>query len=100
VIVAPAKTKKMTSGEAPAIIRVSLPANATLTVDGTATSSRSSERVLVSPPLAENQEFVYTLRAEIIREDRTVAQTQRITVRGGQETSVPFNFATSEVAAR
>src|SRR5262245_35607687 len=64
VIVVPAKTKKMTSGEEPATIRVSLPADATLTVDGAATSSQSSERVLVSPPLAEDQEFTYTLRAE------------------------------------
>ena len=98
VVVVPAK-KKMTSGDAPAIIRVSLPADATLTVDGTRTTSTSAQRVFVSPPLAENQEFVYTLRAEVVREGRSLAETQRVTVRGGQETNVPFRFSSSAVAS-
>jgi uncharacterized protein (TIGR03000 family) len=92
-------TPKQVEGDAPAVILVSLPENAKLTVDGNATTSTSSERTFVSPPLPQGQTFVYTLRAEVVRDGRTLVETQQVNVRGGEETRVPFNFA-STVAAR
>jgi len=85
--------------DAPAVIQVTLPADARLTVDGHATTSTSENRTFVTPALPEG-EFQYTLRAEIVREGRTVVETQVVTVRGGEETRVPFNFSSGVIAAR
>jgi uncharacterized protein (TIGR03000 family) len=91
----PAKT----DASAPATIVVVLPADARLSVDGNATTSTSDRRVLVTPSL-EQGEYVYSLRAEVVRNGQTVAQTQNVTVRPGQTTEVPFSFATEGVASR
>ncbi len=85
----PAKTE----AQAPATIIVSLPAEARLTVDGNATSSTSERRTLVTPAIETGADFVYTLRAEIVRDGRTVVETQLVTVRGGETTNVPFTFS-------
>jgi uncharacterized protein (TIGR03000 family) len=90
--------KKGSQVAAPATIIVTLPADASLMVDGTATTSTSARRMFVSPMLEPESEYVYTLRAEIIRDGQTLSQEQRINVRAGQETVVPFNFATPGVA--
>jgi len=72
---------------APATIVVSLPATATLTVDGTPTTSTSAQRTLVTPALEEGT-YVYTLRAQF--EGQT--QTQDIQVRAGQTSQAQFSF--------
>jgi len=96
------KKKKKTAPEvdAPAVIQVSLPADARLTVDGNATTSTSENRTFVTPALPQGETFQYTLRAEIVRDGRTVVETQVVTVRGGEETRVPFNFSNGVIAAR
>jgi uncharacterized protein (TIGR03000 family) len=95
----PKKKKTAPEVDAPAVIQVSLPADARLTVDGYATTSTSENRTFVTPALPQG-EFQYTLRAEIVRDGRTVVETQVVTVRGGEETRVPFNFSTGVIAAR
>jgi uncharacterized protein (TIGR03000 family) len=96
----PKKKKAPSEVEAPAVIQVSLPADARLTVDGYVTTSTSANRTFVTPALPQGESFQYTLRAEVIRDGRTVVETQIVTVRGGEETSVPFNFSTGVIAAR
>ncbi len=91
---------KKTSIDAPATIIVTLPEDAKLTIDGNATTSTSNRRVFVSPTLQADTDYVYTLRAEIVREGRTIAETQQVTVRAGVETPVAFNLAASSVASR
>jgi uncharacterized protein (TIGR03000 family) len=86
--------------EAPATILVTLPAEARLTVDGFVTHSTTANRVFVSPNLQLGRDYVYTLRAEVVRDGQTVAQEQRVTVRAGEETRVPFQFAPAGVASR
>jgi uncharacterized protein (TIGR03000 family) len=108
VIVVPEKTKEMPKKkkksaeevDAPAVIQVSLPADARLTVDGYVTTSTSENRTFVTPALPQGETFQYTLRAEVVRDGRTVVETQVVTVRGGEETRVPFNFSNGVVAAR
>jgi uncharacterized protein (TIGR03000 family) len=105
----PPPVKNMPKGEkvpppmktsAPATISVSLPSDARLTVDGVATRSTSANRLFVTPELATGFDYVYTLRAEVVRDGRTVAQSQLVTVRGGRTTNVPFNFSLEQVASR
>lgn len=83
----------------PATILVTLPADAKLTIDGNSTTQASDRRTFTTPALDVNSEYVYNLRAEVVREGRTVVETQTVTVRGGLTTTVPFSFSTS-VASR
>jgi uncharacterized protein (TIGR03000 family) len=85
---------------APATIVVTLPAEARLTVDGNVTRSTAERRTFVTPALETNAEYVYTLQAEIVRDGQVATQTQNVTVRGGQTTTVSFTFASQGVASR
>jgi uncharacterized protein (TIGR03000 family) len=72
---------------APATIMVSLPANATLTVDGTPTTQTAAQRTLVTPALEEGT-FVYTLQAQFDGQ----TQTQQVQVRAGETSQAQFSF--------
>jgi uncharacterized protein (TIGR03000 family) len=85
---------------APATIVVTVPAEARVTVDGYVTKSTSATRTFVSPALEVGVNYSYTLQAEIVREGRTVVETQRINVRAGETTRVPFTFSSEAVASR
>ncbi len=92
--------KKTTQAAAPATLVVTLPADARLLIDGRATVSTTGERTFITPNFMVGQAQTYTLRAEIVRDGQTLAQTQIVTVRGGDTTAVPFNFNASGVASR
>jgi uncharacterized protein (TIGR03000 family) len=83
--------------EAPATIIVELPADASLRVDDEPTASDSSIRTLVTPALTQGE---YTLTAEVVRDGQQLTTTKRVAVRGGEETRVQIDFATSSVAQR
>jgi uncharacterized protein (TIGR03000 family) len=74
-----------------ATIRVTLPADARLTVDGQPTQSTSAERLFLSPPLEPGRDFRYTFRAEFLREGKTIAVQQDVIVRAGRETAVSLD---------
>lgn len=97
---APAPAPKKAEMAYPATIVVTLPVDAKLTIDGNTTTSTSARRVFTSPALEQGQEYVYTLRAEILRDGQMIAETQNITVRAGAEIPVQFTFASSGVAIR
>ncbi len=93
------KTEEV-SNDSSATIAVSLPADAQLTVDGNATRSTSDRRSFVTPALENGVNYVYSLRAEVVRDGQVSVQTQEVTVRGGQTTDVSFTFASQGVASR
>ncbi len=84
--------------EAPATIRVTLPADATLTIDGQPTQSTSAERWFRTPALEAGKVFHYTLRATVVRGEDTVSVERRVAVRAGQESNVALTLpgATTE----
>ncbi len=82
--------------ETPAQILVSVPAEARLTIDGVLTTSTSDRRLFVTPALETGADYVYTISVTFGSE----VQTREVTVRGGQTTNVPFNFAPVSVASR
>jgi uncharacterized protein (TIGR03000 family) len=84
---------------APANLRVNLPADAKLFVDGAPTRSTSSQRLLITPNLQPGREFHYTLRAEVVRDGQVQRVSQRVAVRAGRETQVTIQVPTA-VAAR
>lgn len=94
------KEPKTKPASAPATIVVTLPAEAKLTFDGNVTNSTSERRTFVTPALDTDSSYVYSVRAEVVREGRPVVETRQVTVRGGQTVQVPFEFSTSGVASR
>jgi uncharacterized protein (TIGR03000 family) len=77
-----------TPSAAPATLVVTLPADAVLTVDGKATSSKSGLRIFETPALAPGTDFEYTLEARVNRNGQEQVLKQRVTVRAGQQTAV------------
>jgi uncharacterized protein (TIGR03000 family) len=76
-----------------ATIRVHLPADATLFVDGKRTNSVSNIRQFVSPPLDPNKDYHYTMRAEMTRDGKMLTTTRRVEVRAGKMEEVYLNFS-------
>jgi uncharacterized protein (TIGR03000 family) len=74
-----------------ATIIVHLPADATLTVDGEATQSRSNTRIFHSPPLEPGKTYTYELCAEINRDGRALKTKKTVDVQAGRSTEVTMN---------
>jgi uncharacterized protein (TIGR03000 family) len=96
---APKAPKKETRGPAAATIIVSLPADAKLIVDDTATSSTSASRVLTTPELELGQDYHYNLKAEVVLDGKTVTVAKQVAVRAGEQTSVSL-FPETSLAQR
>jgi uncharacterized protein (TIGR03000 family) len=101
----PPKEKKPGKDEvsAPATIVLTLPADATVAIDGVSTTSTSATRTFVTPELVPAKEFVYVLSAEIVRDGQKLTVSEKVTVRAGEETRVNFgseNFSTLTVAGK
>ncbi|HEX4589004.1 MAG TPA: TIGR03000 domain-containing protein [Gemmataceae bacterium] len=87
---------------APATIVVSLPADATLKVDGAPTKATSDLRAFATPVLPIGQVYHYTLTAAIVRDGQPMTATQQVTVRGGETSRVeiPANVFGRSVAMK
>src|SRR5262249_10940269 len=72
----------------PAVLTVHLPSDATLAVEGVPTRSTSAVRRLETPPLVVGQSYSYLLTAECVRGGQKQVVSQRVFLRGGEETSV------------
>jgi uncharacterized protein (TIGR03000 family) len=83
----------------PATVRVTLPADAPLTVDGQATRSTSGRRLFVTPPLEAGKSFRYTFRASFPRAGKTIAVEQQVVVRAGRETLVVLDVPAEAAGA-
>ena len=94
------KPKPEAATPAPATIIVSLPANATLTIDDAATTSTASPRVFTSPVLPAGQDFHYTLKAQIVRDGKSVVVSKEVTVRAGETTHATLEAGLASVASR
>jgi len=93
------KDKEEANVPSPATIVVTLPADAKLMIDDTATTSTSATRVFVSPSLNPGQEYHYQLTAELNRDGQKVTTTKQVAVRAGVETRVQIEFPLSSVAS-
>ncbi len=91
---------KNTSIEAPAIVVVSLPADATLTFEGQATRTRSAERVFQSPPLQAGRAYTYTVTATVVHDGVAQVVKQRVGVEAGKTSRVTFDFAPAALASK
>jgi uncharacterized protein (TIGR03000 family) len=100
----PAEQRWTSTGQkaaAPAHITVRLPADARLNVHGVDCPLTSETRTFDTPVLTPGETYSYLLKAEVLRDGRTVAQTQRVTFRSGQRVLVSFeDLGTRSLSAR
>jgi len=82
---------------APAKVLVSLPADATLTIDGQATASQGASREFVSPALQVGTDYSYTIKVEVTRDGKPVSESKTVIVRAGETSEVSFGLATVAV---
>jgi uncharacterized protein (TIGR03000 family) len=88
------------SGSTEATLIVNLPEDATLTIDGEATTSTSAQRVFVSPALEQGKEYEYTLKAQVVRDGKPQIATAKVTVRPGETSQVELKVPAAGVAAQ
>ncbi len=79
---------------------VQVPADARVTVDGAATTSRSSLRTFRTPDLDRTKVYAYDLTAEFQRDGKPVKISKHVRVQGGQTTNVDLRQPVSSVASR
>jgi uncharacterized protein (TIGR03000 family) len=86
------KTGGGTGSVAPdrAKVIVQLPADAKLYVDDQPIKISSDNQTFNTPRLDRGQTYYYEVRAEVVRDGKTVVESKRILVKGGQEVSVAF----------
>jgi uncharacterized protein (TIGR03000 family) len=100
VVVPAAAEMNPIRGPTPARILVRLPADARLLIDGEPTRSTSDSRRFLSPPLPPGRNFVYLLRAEVVRQGKTLSEVRDVTVRAGEETVVNLTVPRAQVAGK
>ncbi|HEX3152727.1 MAG TPA: TIGR03000 domain-containing protein [Gemmataceae bacterium] len=97
----PKKSKTESSRPARAIVVLSVPSRATVTVEGTALTSTGSERSFRTPELRPGEEFVYEVKATIALAGRDEVETIQVKVQAGETSRASFEklFAKLESAA-
>jgi uncharacterized protein (TIGR03000 family) len=91
-------TRVAQSGRATIILTV--PADAQVTFDGQPTTTSSTSRVFVTPPLQPDRVFHYDVQAQVDRGGQTVTVTRRIAVRAGQVTRELLNLPATQQVTR
>lgn len=85
--------QKESSSPAPARLLVSLPAEAVLFIDGTSTTSTSTQRAFITPEIDWDRDYFYMLRAEWVRDGQKLTLTKHVPLRAGNETQVTLDFS-------
>ena len=67
-----------------------LPADAKLYINDTLMEKTGTMRAFYSPPLDSGQDYIYDLRAEVVRGGKAVSETKQITIRAGEITRMDF----------
>lgn len=96
---APAPGGSTTSMRADGLLSVNVPDDAKIFVNGQATSSTGDSRQYVSRDLASGYNYTYEVRAEVIRDGRTVEQVKKVDLRAGETAKVAFDFGSNSTSA-
>jgi uncharacterized protein (TIGR03000 family) len=83
------KIKKGTD-QTRAKVRIEIPADAKLYVDGMLMKTTSAVRLFQTPALEPNQTYYYEVKAELIRNGQSFSEVQQIVVRPGEQISASF----------
>lgn len=95
--------KKEVKLENQARLIVSVPKDAKLFIDDQLMKATSDRRVFRTPTLDKDQTYYYVLRAEVVRDGKTLSETKQVIVKAGSEISASFselqNSATATASA-
>ena len=72
---------------------VNVPEDVKIFVNDNATSSTGAERTYVSRGLQAGKSYTFNVRAELVRDGKTLTDTKQIRLVAGQHTSLAFEFA-------
>jgi uncharacterized protein (TIGR03000 family) len=92
----PAPGTSTSNTRADGLLSVSIPEDARIFVNGQATSSTGSSRQYVSRDLQTGYNYTYEVRAEVVRDGRTVEQVKKIDLRAGQTANLAFDFPATD----
>jgi uncharacterized protein (TIGR03000 family) len=92
----PPSLEKATSGlptlENSALLTISVPYEAKITINGLATQSTGSRRQYASFGLQPGLNYQYDIHAEIVRDGKIVEESKTVTLTAGQQEAVAFGF--------
>jgi uncharacterized protein (TIGR03000 family) len=72
-------------------VLVDLPGDAELYVDGVKAELGLGKRSFQTPAIDTGRDYFYTVKARVVREGKTLEQSKRVIVRGGETTRVAFD---------
>lgn len=89
----PAGETETSIRRADGLLAVDVPEDAKIFVNGQQTRSTGSHREYVSRNLDRGHTYSYEVRAEVIRDGRTIEETKRIELRAGQTAQLAFDLS-------
>jgi uncharacterized protein (TIGR03000 family) len=81
-------------------LRVRVPADAEVWVEGQKTQQTGTDRLFYSPPIVPGKTYVYEVRARWMVDGRVVDRARKVRVRAGQESAIDFLRPMSAPAPR
>lgn len=94
--VAPAPGAETSIRRADGMLAVNVPDDAKIFVNGTATTSTGASRQYVSRDLQAGFNYTYEVKAEVVRDGKTVEQVKSISLRAGQTAELAFDFPAAD----
>jgi uncharacterized protein (TIGR03000 family) len=85
-------------GSNAASLAVKVPTDAKVFVNGNATSSEGANRRYVSRNLSPGQSYTYQVRAEVVRDGKTLTETKSVKITAGGVASLDFQFNSDQPA--
>jgi len=79
-------------------VRIVVPADAQVWIEGEGTQQQGPERLFISPALQPGQNFTYTIRARWMDNGRPVEEVRTVPVRGNEWSVVDFTRPPSDTA--
>jgi uncharacterized protein (TIGR03000 family) len=79
-------------------LRIKLPADAKLFVDGKPAPGTGPERAFYTPPLEAGKKFFYDLKAELVVNGKTVTEEKKVIVEAGANITEEFTKLTAALA--
>lgn len=83
-------------GRADGLLAVQVPEDARVYVNDQPTTSTGIRRQYVSRDLEPGFSYTYEVRAEVVRDGKTLEQVRRVDLRAGEVVNVAFDFPTTE----
>ena len=79
-----------------AVLRVNVPTDCVVTINGKQTKTSGSSRQYVSRNLKYTQAYPYEIQATVVRDGKTLSQTKVVDLSGGVQREVHFDFDSAE----